>query len=138
MRIHVGMLFAVLIFSACRRGLPDDGGMTPNPALYPATLTGKILDRSTGKGIERASVLLTPRGGDVDSRTAISSSTGDFQIINIPPGDYEVAFSARGFQPQASTMRFHPHQNAGRQVSLSPVAIACPRVRVGKPLPGCG
>jgi hypothetical protein len=131
------LLLVTLVMLSCRRGLYDEG-IKPNAGLSPATLTGTLTDRTTGKPIERGSVTLMPRGGTVEPKDAVTGPAGEFQILQIAPGDYEVTLSARGFQPQSTKLRLQPRQDRGLRVSLSPVAIPCPQVRVGKPLPGCG
>jgi hypothetical protein len=131
-------LLAAALLASCHRGVPVNEGTDPNHALGPATLTGRILDRSTGKALERASITLRPRESDSEAYSATSGPSGEFQFMRIAPGNYEISLAARGFQPQASTLRLQPRQNRKIEVSLSPVAIPCPRVRTGQPLPGCG
>src|SRR5262245_6141297 len=61
-----------------------------------ATLTGVVRDSSgtvlSGVTVEASSPVLI---GSV--RTAVSDGTGQYRIVELPPGPYEVTFTARGF-----------------------------------------
>jgi hypothetical protein len=62
-----------------------------------ATLTGTVSDPS-GAVVAAATVLVHSQDTGADVRTVTTSSTGNFNITNIPAGRYTVTVSAPGFQ----------------------------------------
>jgi hypothetical protein len=62
-----------------------------------STLTGTVTDPS-GAVVAGASVLVHFEDTGADVRTVTTSSTGNFNITNIPAGRYTVTVSAPGFQ----------------------------------------
>src|SRR2546425_6985156 len=68
----------------------------PALALAQATLTGVVRNSSgavlPGVTVEASSPVLT---GTV--RTAVTDGTGQYRIVELPPGPYEITFTARGF-----------------------------------------
>jgi iron complex outermembrane recepter protein len=57
-----------------------------------ATVTGKVLDSRDSSPIADATVAISPLG-----RSARTSATGDFELADVPDGDYELLTSAPGF-----------------------------------------
>ena len=68
----------------------------PTLALAQATLTGVVRDSSgavlTGVTVEASSPALIGR-----ARTAVTDGTGQYRIVELPPGPYEITFTATGF-----------------------------------------
>jgi outer membrane receptor protein involved in Fe transport len=65
-------------------------------AANTGTLTGKAVDGNTGEPLAGASVVLWQQGSATDYGTA-ADATGRYQIINIPPGRYDVECSFMGY-----------------------------------------
>jgi len=66
-----------------------------------ATLTGTVTDPS-GAVVTGATVLVHSQDTAVDVRTVTTSSTGNFNVTNIPAGRYTVTVTATGFQTYAA------------------------------------
>jgi hypothetical protein len=62
-----------------------------------ATLTGTVTDPS-GAVVPGATVLVHSQDTGVDVRTATTSSTGSFNVTNIPAGHYTITVTQAGFQ----------------------------------------
>src|ERR1700686_2229105 len=67
-----------------------------------ATLTGTVTDAS-GAVVPNASVVVHSNDTGADVRTMTASSTGDFNITNIPAGRYTVTVKSEGFQTFAAS-----------------------------------
>src|SRR5712671_673930 len=70
--------------------------LLPGTAFAQATLTGTIHDASgavlPGVTVEASSAALIEK-----TRAAVSDGTGQYRIINLPPGTYSVVFTLTGF-----------------------------------------
>jgi len=62
-----------------------------------ATLTGTVTD-PTGAVVAGATILVHSQDTGADVRTVTTSTTGSFNITNIPAGHYTVTVSQQGFQ----------------------------------------
>jgi hypothetical protein len=62
-----------------------------------ATLTGSVTD-ATGAVVPNAAIVVHSEETGADVRTVNASSTGDFNITNIPAGRYTVTVKSEGFQ----------------------------------------
>ena len=62
-----------------------------------ATLTGNVTDAS-GAVVPNATIVVHSEETGADVRTVNASSTGDFNITNIPAGRYTVTVKSEGFQ----------------------------------------
>src|SRR6202451_1831642 len=62
-----------------------------------ATLTGTVTDPS-GAVVAGATVLVHSEDTGADLRTVTTSSTGNFNITNLPAGRYTVTVKTSGFQ----------------------------------------
>lgn len=61
----------------------------------PGAITGTVIDRSTGNPIGQASVVARGDNGHGATRT---DDRGNYEIVRLPPGNYQVAAEAAGFQ----------------------------------------
>ncbi len=85
-------------------------GQEPNPALpksnvKPSDLCiveGVVVKSTTGEGVKRATVQLTPLGGNQQAYSTLTESNGYFIIRDIAPGRYAIHASSNGYRPQAS------------------------------------
>lgn len=70
--------------------------LAPAVALAQATITGVVRDASgavlPGVSVEAASPVLTEK-----VRTVVTDGTGQYRIIELPPGAYSVTFTLQGF-----------------------------------------
>ncbi len=62
-----------------------------------ATLTGTVTDAS-GAVVPNATIVVHSEETGIDVRSVTASSTGDFNITNIPAGRYTVTVKSEGFQ----------------------------------------
>ena len=86
-----------------------DGQHTPG-----STLSGLVLDASTGLPLENANVFL--------AQTVLGTSTdeqGNFRITRIPPGTYRLVVSRVGYQKQSQSVTFGESESSWREFSLS-------------------
>ena len=67
-----------------------------------ATLTGTVTDAS-GAVVPNANVVVHSNDTGTDVRSVTASSTGDFNITNIPAGRYTVTVKSEGFQTFAAS-----------------------------------
>jgi uncharacterized GH25 family protein len=77
--------------------------------LSPASVSGRVVRDSDGRGLPGALVLLTPKGfGDAEGRTpgkpaepqyATTDAGGAWSIADVRPGRYTLGASAQGFLP---------------------------------------
>jgi hypothetical protein len=72
------------------------GGMPAWGQLSSATVTGTVRDPATGV-VPNATIILRNVGTSVERR-AVSNSTGDYSLTNVPPGQYTMETSAPGFK----------------------------------------
>jgi Carboxypeptidase regulatory-like domain/TonB-dependent Receptor Plug Domain len=94
---RTGSLF-FLALSLFVLGLPVAGSSQE----LAATLTGTVTDAS-GAVVPGATVLVHNDETNTDIRTATTSSTGGFNITNIPAGRYTVTVRNEGFQTYAAS-----------------------------------
>jgi len=70
--------------------------LLPSPAAAQSAISGVVSDNTgavlPGVTIEASSPVLIGR-----VRTAVTDGTGQYRIIELPPGPYEITFTARGF-----------------------------------------
>jgi hypothetical protein len=64
------------------------------------TITGLVSD-STGAAVPAASIEATESSTNI-KRSIVSNDAGAFTLANLPPGNYLLTVSAKGFQPQQS------------------------------------
>lgn len=106
------------------------GFSNPSDAQQPAgnfTLKGKVIDETTGKALEFATVALKKlRDSSLVSGT-ISNTTGDFKIMELPPGGYFVEIAFIGYEKYTSRVVFKPQVSSPvndlGSVKLKPSAL---------------
>ena len=90
--------------------------LLPATVLAQATLTGTVHDASgavlPGVTVEASSPALIEK-----SRSAVTDGTGQYRIINLQPGTYELSFTLPGF----NTVKREGIQLSGTQVVTIPV-----------------
>ena len=95
-----------------------------------ATLTGKALNE--GQGLP--GVTVTAKSPALQgTRTAVTSTNGDFVFPNLPPGDYTISFTMSGFQTVTRTVKANASQQAAVNAPMSLAAVAAEAVVVGTP-----
>jgi hypothetical protein len=68
----------------------------------PCTVDGIVVKSTTGEGIKRVTVQLTPLGGGQQSYSALTENNGRFVIRDIAPGRYAIYASGNGYVEQAA------------------------------------
>ena len=91
----------------------------PATALAQATITGVVRDTSgavlPGVTVEASSPALIEK-----TRTAISDSSGQYRIVDLRPGTYDVSFALPGLQhpaPHRHRAHGHVHRDGERRVA---------------------
>jgi hypothetical protein len=84
-------------------------------ARRPASVSGEITSRDTGRPIQRAFVLLAP--GNYRSST---DSVGVFRIDRVPEGRYTVMIRATGFAHYTDTLALRSSTGLALHVPLTP------------------
>ena len=75
------------------------GVIDANP-LHAQNTTGTFLGTVTdpsGAAVPKANVTITNKGTN-DTRSAVSSATGEYQVLNLQPGEYRLDVEAGGFK----------------------------------------
>lgn len=65
------------------------------------TLSGRVVDASTGKPL--ADVVVTATAPGQTEQIVVTDSSGTFRIPNLPPGDYTLNYEADTYRPVART-----------------------------------
>jgi hypothetical protein len=100
----------------------------PSSAQSPTgTLAGVIKD-SSGARVPAAWIIVTG-SGSASRRQAVSEDRGEFRIVGLMPGPYEVSVSKQGFQSAHSTVIVRVASASEITVTLAP-ALAHQKVRV--------
>jgi len=81
-------VLALIVVTFCAAGLAQE---------LAATLTGTVTD-SSGAVVSGATVVVHSQDTGADVRTVTTSSTGNFNITNLPAGHYRVTVNNAGFQ----------------------------------------
>jgi len=68
----------------------------------PCTVDGIVVKSTTGEGIKRVTVQLTPLGGGQQSYSALTENNGRFVLRDIAPGRYAIYASGNGYVEQAA------------------------------------
>ncbi|MBW7893107.1 MAG: outer membrane beta-barrel protein, partial [Chitinophagaceae bacterium] len=100
-------ILSLLIFSAFSFQLfgqeqepQPSGDMLPNLRIRSNRIFGKLVDESTGKGVDAASVQLYLADKDSLYAGMLTKSNGNFSFSNLSTGfDYKLVISALGYEP---------------------------------------
>ncbi|MGC4099897.1 outer membrane beta-barrel protein [Ferruginibacter sp.] len=91
-------------------------------------ITGQVKDNS-GKGIGAATVVLHNAKDSSLSKTAVSNSSGDYELVSVKPGRYFIRTTATGMQRAASAV-FEVKENENTTVPAITMTAA-PKVLQG-------
>ena len=107
---RVSMLALVVTVASCADGGSPDGG--DGGVLSTYTVSGTVA------GAGKAKATLTLQGAAGAPQTTTSSDTGGYQFLEVPPGDYTLTVSQKGFA-------YTPSSQAVKVVSK---AVAVPEI----------
>ena len=85
----------------------------------PATLSGRVTDRSTGNGLAKAELILMS-----DSRSVATDSLGNYIIRDLPQGFSQLLVRAPEFRAITIIVELEPGQQLTRSVILDSTAAA--------------
>ena len=80
----------------------NSGPLSAGNVGAPSSVSGSILNASTGEPVVKATVALAPAGGALHTEqayTASSDGSGHFEIRDVSPGNYKLTVRCRGFLP---------------------------------------
>lgn len=133
------MVVMCVSLGGCRT-VPSAGTTSPSGLEAEAAFAGTVADRSTGKGVEGATIALKPNDPARTGLTSVAVRTrgdGAFVIEHIVPGRYTLDVTARGYGATQASVYFSPAQSRkGYRYQVTPVR-ACPPPVAGKKSPGC-
>lgn len=95
-RMVLTSLLILLTFSALASLWPATAGAQSTTG----TVRGKVVEASTGEALAAANLILFDSGGASTGMGAMSSRTGEYVIINVPPGRYTLRASMMGYAYQ--------------------------------------
>ena len=105
------------------------GGNAWAQGLPSSTLSGKVINE--GQGLPGVSV--TVKSPSLQgTRTAVTSGSGDYAFVALPPGKYAVTFSLTGFQPLTRQADLAGSQSSVLNATLSLTAVAAEATVVGR------
>lgn len=113
-KIYISLLFVILSVFVIAQG-PGAGGNRPSGMQVTGRIYGKIVDASSGKGLEYASVQLLQDKMDTATRKKVevvvggmlTRSNGDFSIENVPAfGALRLKVTAIGYKEIISPVSF--------------------------------
>ncbi len=105
----------LLLFAASLNGQRPSG----------SSLSGRVLDATTGMPLENANVFL--------AQTVLGVSTdeqGNFKITRIPPGTYRVVASRVGYQMQTQSVTVGESESFWREFNMPPRLLQAEEVQV--------
>ncbi len=109
--LFVGLLSTLLIVGSVPALAQQTGSIS-------GTVTSKDGDPLPGVTVEASSDVL-PR-----PRIVFSGANGDFRLVQLPPGDYELSFLLEGLATVTQEMKVLLQQNAAVRVSMQPEALS--------------
>ena len=113
---------------------PPTAQLPANPQLHVPTLggtiNGTVVDPS-GAALTGATVQLT-RDGESTGQQVLTGGDGEFSLINIAPGPFQLTITATGFTTQVVPGTLQPGEIYAPQVTLA-LAMATSEVRVVLP-----
>src|SRR5215467_7536057 len=123
MLTRVGTLLALMVFFT---------SLATGQAIT-ASVHGRVSDK-TGAVVVSATVTVTSTETGL-SRSTKTNSTGEYEIAQLPVGQYKATVDAQSFQPQSQTVELVIGQAASLDFSLAPGAVKEDVVVVSGELP---
>ncbi len=131
MRVFIFIYFLFLyinnLYAQIDRDLPEDNESI-SIVLKQNVIYGKLIDSSSGRGIEYASVqLFVKRKYAKDSlvNAMLSLSNGDFRFTNITPNsEFKIIFSAAGYDPVIKEILFKETSSKNNNIDLGNIILA--------------
>ena len=97
--------------------------------LPTANLSGKVINE--GQGLPGVSV--TAKSPNLQgTRSTVTSGSGDYALVNLPPGKYTITFALSGFQPLTKQVDLGASQSVNLNGNLSLTAVAAEATVVGR------
>ncbi len=108
-------------------------GVTPSTvsgqSAQSASLVGKVTDESGG-AVPGVTVTVKSPALQVPQLTTVTSSEGDYRVLELPPGAYSVAFELSGFQTSVRTDVHLTTGSAGRVDAVMKIGALSETVQV--------
>ncbi|MCJ7628164.1 MAG: carboxypeptidase-like regulatory domain-containing protein, partial [Longimicrobiales bacterium] len=102
----------------------------PPVAALTGSVTGTILDASSGRGLDAVQVSLETVGATETRLGGITQTTGRFLIINVPVGQYVLRAQLLGFGTLTEVVDVTAGQAVVVNLSLEPQAISLSEIVV--------
>ena len=94
-----------------------------------STISGRVINE--GQGLP--GVTVTAKSPALQgTRTAVTSTNGDYVFPNMPPGDYTIAFTMSGFQTVTRTVKASASQAVNVNVTMNLASVAAEAVVVAQ------
>jgi TonB-linked SusC/RagA family outer membrane protein len=107
------------------------GGVAAGPAAaQTGSVTGTILDASTGQPLDAVQVSLERVGAGGTGLGGLTRETGRFLLINVPPGEYVVRAQLIGFGTQTHVVNVRTGESAAVDFRMTPEAISLSEIVV--------
>jgi len=133
--LGVGTLIGYPVMAQSKEALPP-APQAPPMAPYPqsnlqapGTVAGTVADQ-TGALIPGVHVKLTPAGQSA-GQEAVTDGYGQFYFLEVPAGDFQLAFSAPNFATQTVSGTVHPGEHYVAPQTTLAIATATTQVSVG-------
>lgn len=95
--------------------------------------TGTLTGRVTSDGQPLPGVSVTAKAPTLQgSRTVVTSGTGDYAVVNLPPGEYTVTFSISGFREQSLKQNVGASQTVSLNAAMSLSEVTAEAVVVAR------
>lgn len=106
-------------FQAITNGVSDIKKNSRKPKIAPASIKGKVTDKTTGEALIGANILFT--GISLGTATDLD---GEYVIHNIPVGTYTIQFSYIGYEDlEVSDIELTSGQTYDLDAALGPISI---------------
>ncbi|USK42072.1 carboxypeptidase regulatory-like domain-containing protein [Cytobacillus oceanisediminis] len=77
----------------------------------PASIRGRVTDASTGEPILNAAVITVISGSGIIVAQTLTDEQGNYILSNLPPGPYNVIFSAEGYVRRTLSVALSPNES---------------------------
>ncbi len=104
------VILSVFVIAGCGK---DDNPASPSTK---GTITGKVIDQSTGNGIGGASIHTQPSTSAVNT-----DNNGNYTIPEVEAGDYTITVETDGFFPGTVNVSVDAGQTSTKNISLSAI-----------------